>query len=509
MNAITYHGKALVEGPENYFKLTTGVAPSFGFFRMQAEDVEYVLTTQSGAPGTLVLVDGTNTVTLYNVYLVRSTSVSAVEDKICDVVLADERILWQYKYGTADYNTYKTDRQIGSAEFTLENLNTGSEWTFAELITTVKTILGIATLTFTPPTRKPRNVIGKNIPGPCVLQQLLIALQSYLTIDLQVADPTYAVYPIGAAEQSGDLTLITQYANSIHKQRTIRLNPLVQKGLAVKMLSSADPDDAPGRLLTYGSGSATGGTGNHYIPSMYSVFGNEENAAGLATIGNEMAAEYVASFANTWRNTIYAGVLPFKLNRAIHEIQWSSNAQGAFTSIKSFRPREELKGKDLQDMLFTYYKYLLGRCAAPEMEYGDDCDCFDAGKTPKYYTVTFKDIIECTECGIGPWPSDANRTEVLTQDIGLPCVWKKSIGGWDIYLRLKGTCWLLDIAWDDYELSPSHIAAFYCTNTDCVSAGLFNNVLDTCCADVEDCGGGHMRAIGKDGTARIEPGVHI
>jgi len=124
------------------------------------------------------------------------------------------------------------------------------------------------------------------------------------------------------------------------------------------MLASADPADAPGRLLTYGSGSATGGTGSHFIPSMYSVFGDEENSVGLATIGNEMAAEYVASFSNTWRNTIYAGILPFKLNRAIHEIVWSSNAQGAFTSIRSFRPREKLS--DLQDMLFNYSKYLLG-----------------------------------------------------------------------------------------------------------------------------------------------------
>lgn len=360
MNKITYHGKPLLEGPKNFFKLTTGAAPSFGFFRMRTEDVEYVLTTQSGAPGTLVLTDGTNTVTLYNIYLVKSISVSAVEDKVCDIVLADERILWQYKYGTADYNTYQTDRRVGAGEFGLENLNGESEWTFTELVTALKTVLDIGTLAFTPPTRKPRNIIGKNIPGFCILQQLLIALQAYITIDLQVADPTYEIFAIGDGEEAGDLTLLTTYADNLHKGSTVRINPLVQKGLAVKMLASANPDEAPGRLLAYGSGSATGGTGSRFIPSMYAVFGNEENAAGLATIGNEIATEYVNSFQNTWRDTIYAGVLPFKLNRAIHEIQWISNAQGAFTHIKSFRPREELKGQDLQDLLFSYYKYLLG-----------------------------------------------------------------------------------------------------------------------------------------------------
>lgn len=360
MNTIAYHDKSIVEGPKNFFKLTCGSAPSFGFFRMRTEDVDHVLTTHSGAPGNLILSDGTHTVTLYNIYLVKSVSVSAIEDKLCDVVLADERILWQYTYGTADYNTYKTKRTIGEDEFELENLNGASEWTFAEIVTALKNILGIATLTLASPARKPRNVVGKNIPGPCILQQLLIALQSYITVDLQVADPTYAIHAIGNVEQAGDLTLLTTYANELYKGRTVRLNPLVQKGLAVKMLASANPDEAPGRLLTYGNGSATGGSGSRFIPSMYAVFENELNSAGLTTIGNEVSGEYAGSFANTWRDAIYAGVLPFKLNRAIHEIRWSSNAQGAFTFIKSFRPREELEGQALQDLLFSYYRYLLG-----------------------------------------------------------------------------------------------------------------------------------------------------
>lgn len=366
MNICTYHDKALLEGPQNSFKLTTGVAPSFGFFRMRAEDVEYVLTTQNGAPGTLVLSDGTNTVTLYNIYLVRSTSVSAIEDVVCDVVLADERILWQYKYGTADYNTYKTDRVVGTAEFDLENLSPDEdEWTFDELITALKTILDITTLTLNSPLRKPRNIIGKNVPGPCIFQQLLIALQSYVTVDLQVTPPTYVIYPVGDAEQAGDLALLTTYSGYLHKGSTVRINPLVQKGLAVKMLASADPDaitSDPGRLLTYGSKTATGGSAgsNRLIPSMYAVFGNEENAVDLGTIGDAVAQEYVDSFQNTWRDNLYAGILPVKLNRAIHVIQWSSNAQGAFTHVKSFRPREELNGKDLQDLLFSYHRYLLG-----------------------------------------------------------------------------------------------------------------------------------------------------
>lgn len=360
MNTITYHGRDLVEGSQNFFKLTTGVEPSFGFFRMRVEDVEYVLTTQGGAPGTLTFTSDQGDVSLHNIYLVKSLSVPAVEDAICDIVLADERILWQFTYGTVDYNTYKTSRLIGTSDFDLENLNGVSEWTYAELITALKTILGVATLTLAPPTRTPRNIIGKNIPGPCILQQILTALYSYVTIDLQVADPTYAILALGDGEEAGDLTLIDSYTNYIHKERTIQINPLVQKGLAIKMLASADPDGAPGRLLTYGSGSATGGSGSHFIPSMYAVFGDEENVTDLGTVGNEMAQEYVDSFQNTWRDTIYAGNLPFKLNRAIHEITWQSHVYGAFTHIKSFRPRTLSESDNLQDKLFTYYRYLLG-----------------------------------------------------------------------------------------------------------------------------------------------------
>jgi len=360
MISITYHGRALLAGPQNFFKLTTGVAPSFGFFRMLSNDVTYVLTTQAGIPGDLVLSDGTNTVTLQNIYLVKATSTSALNDTVFDVVLADARILWQHLYGTANYNTYKTDRTTGSGDFELENMNGGSEWTFTELRDALKTILSITTLNFLSPTRTPRNIIGENITGACIMRQFLIATQSYLACDLQVSPAVYDVLTIGDTEVAGDTALFTTYISYLHKQHTIQVNPLIQKGLAVEMLAAADPDTAPGRLLGYGDATATGGTGRHLIPSDYAVFGNEENSATLETIGNEMAATYAASFNNTWRDDTYAAILPFKLNRAVHEITWQVTAQGALTHIRSFRPREELGIRELQDTLFTYHKYLLG-----------------------------------------------------------------------------------------------------------------------------------------------------
>lgn len=160
--------------------------------------------------------------------------------------------------------------------------------------------------------------------------------------------------------------------------------------------------------------------------------------------------------------------------------------------------RDSASGKLMRDAATS--KLMVER----QMEYGDDCGCFDAGKTPKYYTVTFQDIFDCGPLEEEGWPSDANRTEVLTQDNVLPCVWKKTVGGWSIYLRLIGTCWWLSIGFN--EPIYGFVAAFYCTNDDCVTEGVFNNVLVACHGQYNDCGGGTMWSIGKDGTATLTPG---
>lgn len=359
MNTITYHDKVIIEGPQNFFRLTIGTLPSFGFFRMLTSDVDYILDTLSGAAGILTLSDGTNTVTLNDIYLVKAQTISPGE-LISDVVLADQRILWPRVYGTADYNTYKIDRTVGTAEFELENLNSGSEWTFTELATALQTLLGFDTFNFLTPTRKPRNILGNNVPSDCILRQFLIATQSYLAIDISTTSFIGSVYPYGAAEQSVDTTLLTTYENLLQASSTMRTNPLVQCAATAKMLSAANPADTGSRLLTYGSDTIAAGYGNFFIPSDYAVFGDEENSAALTTIGSEIAGEYADSFANTYRENKYAGLLPFTLNRAIHEITWQSNAQGAITIVKSFRPQEKLLERDLPHTLFSYDRYLLG-----------------------------------------------------------------------------------------------------------------------------------------------------
>lgn len=388
MNEIFYHDKSLLLGPQNQFTLRCGTKPSFGFFLAPKSLVDYVLTIQSGVAGDLVFTDGVTTVTLHKIYLVKATSLPTLEQEVFEIVLADERILWQYKYGTRDYNTYQKDRTKGTDDFDLKNLKTpeGEEdrpWTFKEVVAELETVLGVTKLEMdgdsypnpneetTPsiPERAPRNIIAKNVTGACALQQLLNELGAFVAPSFSGGDVNYTIYPVGAAEVEDtpdpdydgspydDTTVITANANRLHKEKVIRINPVVQKGGTIKMLASADDDETEARYLSYGSKSA-GGSGALLLPSSFAVFGPESNSDALGDIGDELAQEYIDSFQNTWRDNVYAGVIAFTLNRAVHEITFTLNAQGAFTRIRSFRPRE---GTDrIRDELFAYHRYLIG-----------------------------------------------------------------------------------------------------------------------------------------------------
>lgn len=57
---------------------------------------------------------------------------------------------------------------------------------------------------------------------------------------------------------------------------------------------------------------------------------------------------------------------------------------------------------------------------AEPIEYGNDCVCFAAGRTPKYISITFADIVLCAS----ETDSLLNGTWILTQKVGVPCSWE-------------------------------------------------------------------------------------
>ena len=84
-------------------------------------------------------------------------------------------------------------------------------------------------------------------------------------------------------------------------------------------------------------------TGEVALHCPYQVYrgvdtGTRKNTAFLTTIAREYSNAYWDSFSNTHFDVKMIGILPFKLDQVVHEVIWTSTAQGAFTRILSFIP---------------------------------------------------------------------------------------------------------------------------------------------------------------------------
>lgn len=380
MKTITYQGKDIAEGPDNCFRMKYGTEPSFGRFRMSSTDVGNL----SNSDGDLIFgEDGVAEVTIKHIYWVKSLSLGKSDLNIvdiCDIILADERITWQYIYGTEDWNTYQSSRRILDGgtpqDFEWENTDSGTPWTWTEILTSIATDLSV-TIDVSEITdrtgrayAKPRNIRGLNVPLNKVLDQVLYQMGAYLVFDYSNATSTYILYPIGYTEVANDDDLLVNnadgsppgYVDYIHQSRVITINPLVAKSASASLRVASNPMRDSGALLKdYGSATSIGGTGEYQIPGPYAIAflsdNTKENATLLGNIGNELTAEYKLSFANTWRDIIFSNTLPFTMNSAVHEIWWTSNAQGAFTRVLSYRPRGLYVPKDT---LYQYDKYPIG-----------------------------------------------------------------------------------------------------------------------------------------------------
>jgi hypothetical protein len=337
-------------------------------------------------PGDLVFTSDEDIVTLKNIYFVKATpaitsvgnAVLSDRKNIYDVVLADERILWSYKIMTADYNTYKSDRHervvVGEEDdYLLENLNADVEWTWAEIIIDIETALALAVpflrLNFTWPVRSPRNVVAKGRSAPEVLQYLLEECHAYLAADFsQAGTPVYYICPVGGVEDEVEVAALEGAKSSrLIRGEQVYINPYCMKSAVANVLFSQDPTLASGvREESYQGADKIGGTGTKSIPSPYAVYRNESgdilNQGLLEAWGNEIAGEYKSSFANTWRDASFAGILNWHLGRTFHEITWQSTSAGAFTRIRSFRPHEDVKTATAWDRLFAHGDYLIPEC---------------------------------------------------------------------------------------------------------------------------------------------------
>ncbi len=413
MISVTYDGDACLLTPHSFFKLSYGVRPSFGCFAMNVADVAAAVT--AGTPGDLFLDDGVNTLTFYGIYPIKYISDSALSPATARIYLADGRVTWPFYYGAQDYNTYMLDRTLAcdinvsdnggtvdERDFELDCLNSSTEWTFAQIFTDIfENVLGLAGANYTlqlqavggaAPTRKPRNIHGKNIPVPEILHQLLEQANCFLAVDLLTDPPHYQVIPIGDADawqatityRVGEVSLDTnipyysiQNANlnkdpsseptwwtlpTIHQESAVDFNKKASRGATAKMRTSVPAFTNWGFYGEMGSEAVAGGTGKHLIPSPYeALYAGDviKNSQFLTNMGNELAKEYEKSFQNSWHDIHFNGALPFSLGRSAQEITWELTEQKGFTThIKSFRPRE--KPFPVRHTLFAYDQYWLG-----------------------------------------------------------------------------------------------------------------------------------------------------
>ena len=414
VNTISYKGKALLEGPQNFFRCRVGIGPSFGIFRATEEVVSHFFSSGINA-GDLVFADELCTVTLKEIWFVRATPVSmevrepgeAVSGKtnIYDVILADERILWSRLQLEQDYNTYPEHRITEvvdeTRDYVLENLNVDVEYTWTQIVADIETALGITideTDITWPTDWAPRNVIGKGIAAAEVLQRLLEETSLYLAVDIRATGADrYTLHTLGDSDVAELAEITTTVAAGGVQGGETKLNPYVRQGATFKV---AFGEMYAGSRVSLETGEAgmvglgTDVTRNPYA-SIHTA-GGYVNEADLQAIAADLGDRYNASFTNTWFDYLLAGIHLYVTSKTIHEVTWQSTARGAFTRIRAFRPYDVTQ-MDQKHTLFAYGKYLL-----PKAELFIARITVNSTYTNYRYSYSFVEV-EKAEAGYAGW----------------------------------------------------------------------------------------------------------
>lgn len=356
---------------------------------------------------------------------------------------------------------------------------TSAEWTFIEIFAE---LFGFVSVNYTlqlqavggaAPTREPRNIRGKNITVPEILQQLLAQANCFLAVDLLTDPPHYQVIPIGDEDvwqsaityRIGEVSTLAgeryrslQNANInkdpssetdwwaillSHNIREIIISPKSSRSSTAKMLASKPFFDDDGFYETQGAASSIGGTGEHFVPSPYEAFyagSTLKNSSFLGNMGDELTAEYKLSFLNAWYDIRYAGSLPLSLGRGAQEITWELTGQEGFTTrIRSFRPREE--SFPVRHTLFAHDKYWVND--------GSVVRAFvktTPGATTSvdvYLRKDFSDIEVTVECYIYGGGNLEDAFPTLVSEMPLYVQYDSAAGEWknvtDLY-KIAGSC---------------------------------------------------------------------
>jgi len=396
-----------LQGKHNFFKLCPGTKPSFGIIHMKKSDYDTIIA-ESDQIGTLSFempIAPTYEIDFPYMSIIRvKTSGNDINtDDIAEVTVADPRYHWQKILGDADYNTYQQDLSLSTdiifgdpllfeneLDYELANLNGTDQWTFEEIIDALEVLLtagmghdvniALGTDQRWPGTGtagspvaaadqiwKPRHILGKNIPVSQILAELLRQMHFYMVWDWAEDDAPdteyFKLYPIGATAIATDKLGADVGAIAYRSSNVVIEHPETnQLPASVKMLAPKKAAESEDHYTVAASVAGIGGFGIERIPiphaAFYSADGVLQNTLFLAALGELIGNVYKDSFGIIWKHMSYKRPVPLVPNSYVQEILWISNAQGARTEIKSYRPA--LEEYDLKPSIHTRDQFWAG-----------------------------------------------------------------------------------------------------------------------------------------------------
>jgi len=240
--------------------------------------------------------------------------------------------------------------------------------------------------------REPRNILGRGIYPGDVLARVLWDLQAFIvpvymdnvldddTMHLDVLDTQiYKFYKLGLTTKlpSGDDTAkIFEWAEPYYYSGDpgVWVNPLLTLPGAVFSAVSTDGTNheragqrvEENMLMTEyliqevdypGEAPFSGAHASQRLWSPYAETsgGTNNDPDGDDTLQSwtaEQAIDYAKSFLHKWRDITYTGILQMPLCQEIHEVIWKSTAEGNFTRVKSYIPRQDKENQDKSTSTF-------------------------------------------------------------------------------------------------------------------------------------------------------------
>jgi hypothetical protein len=347
MNLMTYAGKPLLFKPGSYYKLRSGCRPSYSQFLASRADIVDIMGTTDKATLILQSSDGTAW-TIPDMYLAQYTyhiNTSVAEDPFAqaEIILADERLIWERTLCTLDWNL-SNDTAITTLADCVS---------IDDILTSIfETHLGYAAGDWYLDAARlipPFQVIGQGRSCADVLEEILYNMGLYLVFN-PTANATYKIEVLDCLdlEAAGDITWIDTYK----PYRTSFSEKLV---LVPNEVNCVEHDDTGTRSIGAAK-TVSGGLGDIALASMYPAAFLD--ADGLNDYRDEILLAHRRSYEFPSRQIQLAGWHELTTDISRQELICRLEAQGAIMEVITRRPLDIFRPAG--DTFGTHQKYFAG-----------------------------------------------------------------------------------------------------------------------------------------------------